>query len=1179
MSSISDINIVDNYRLLVDRLELPAKASPVVEAILVSATLLGQGHLNTEGLLTALLLEGRHPAEPNTVPESLYRSIPRGSDILRRLPSQVPNFPSPAIAEMAVSGEVTPNARLILEAASALAEQTERPPLVRARHLVAAVLAPQVAPESFARQLLTKSELYSLFIRAYQAWGNDWLSPGERAVLYGFMGLRAVDETPRSIAVWLERNAVSESLLRSLAYAAGFAGERAETALEVGPVELLFGLLQQGMQLSNREYAAGALYLDAASPDDLSRPFIERISLPKGNLSATAARRAIAELRTILLRPDAEQVLDAAAQLARGLDEDSVCARHFASALLAYGGEHWFASGAAAVDRPLFDRLAAAFLEWIGWCEPEEREALAGPVQAALATLGGLTDYAPRLSPYLSDSPDGEDHLAIGKEVEAMALVMLAEHTEPPLAIGLFGDWGSGKSFFMNKLQAKIEEFCDPEAAEQKYEKLHKQRKPFPRVEGIHHQVVQIPFNAWHYSDKELWPNLVSRVFDCLSEFYTGHEDVVKQRNTIKDELAVKQTALELTEQREAEKRQELEGVRQQRTAQEDQYQRDLERLKYLDPADATIFLRNDKAQATLGNAKQALGEENLHRIFETVVDAKGHVDTFSTELRTVWALAGKNRRPLLWVAAATGAVAGATLLINAYWPELRTWLNSAAGWIATFTVWLGTVYRAVKPYFSQANDLLKDFRTTYEALVEQQKQRPTLARQKIDELIAQEAQLSTETQQQSQQAEELRASVASLQQQLEAISAGRRLAEYIQSRCQSLDYRQYEGVVSVVRRDFECLSRFMLDQAQEAAAQQTEGGDPGQFPLRGVQRIILYIDDLDRCPVKTVVEVLQAVHLLLAFRLFVVVVGIDPAWLQKSLRQYYEVYMGYAQQEDVEENTPQRYLEKIFQVPYRLKQMDGRARQELMDALTGRGAKAPATPPAEADRPANGVSPADEVVNGTNVAEARPGQPASPADPVPPSAQPTPVTASGAANEPSGPGGNEGSPPDYPIIASEYMALSGPEQDQLHQLAKFISSPRTMKRLVNTYYILRGLVWQNSGLEWQRFQAGGFRAAQALLVALVADDRLGPLVLEGFGSLPAEERLRKTSRTNWDKPERFAEHLPAADEQVRADLVAYLGQILAENQLTKLSELRPWWPYVERFSFGCTEPREHGGS
>jgi len=46
---------------------------------------------------------------------------------------------------------------------------------------------------------------------------------------------------------------------------------------------------------------------------------------------------------------------------------------------------------------------------------------------------------------------------------------------------------------------------------------------------------------------------------------------------------------------------------------------------------------------------------------------------------------------------------------------------------------------------------------------------------------------------------------------------------------------------------------------------------------LRYFSRIVLYIDDLDRCPPDSVADVLQAIHMLLFFPLFVVV------WLAKT--------------------------------------------------------------------------------------------------------------------------------------------------------------------------------------------------------------------------------------------------------------------------------------------------------
>ena len=61
------------------------------------------------------------------------------------------------------------------------------------------------------------------------------------------------------------------------------------------------------------------------------------------------------------------------------------------------------------------------------------------------------------------------------------------------------------------------------------------------------------------------------------------------------------------------------------------------------------------------------------------------------------------------------------------------------------------------------------------------------------------------------------------------------------------------------------------------------EGERSENRALSPIERIILYIDDLDRCPPKRVVEVLEAVHLLLAFDLFVVVVAVDARWLERS--------------------------------------------------------------------------------------------------------------------------------------------------------------------------------------------------------------------------------------------------------------------------------------------------------
>jgi predicted KAP-like P-loop ATPase len=105
------------------------------------------------------------------------------------------------------------------------------------------------------------------------------------------------------------------------------------------------------------------------------------------------------------------------------------------------------------------------------------------------------------------------------------------------------------------------------------------------------------------------------------------------------------------------------------------------------------------------------------------------------------------------------------------------------------------------------------------------------------------------------------------------------------------------------------------------------------------IDRIILYVDDLDRCQPEQVVEVLQAVHLLLAFDLFSVVVGVDARWLERSL---YRSYVGRAvagggvagSRMGTQAFSPQNYLEKIFQIPYSLQDMSQTGFKQLVGKL-----------------------------------------------------------------------------------------------------------------------------------------------------------------------------------------------------------------------------------------------------
>ena len=144
---------------------------------------------------------------------------------------------------------------------------------------------------------------------------------------------------------------------------------------------------------------------------------------------------------------------------------------------------------------------------------------------------------------------------------------------------------------------------------------------------------------------------------------------------------------------------------------------------------------------------------------------------------------------------------------------------------------------------------------------------------------------------------------------------------------------------VSTARGDLQRLSQILRDQVGATA--------PAPADVRPVDRVILYIDDLDRCRPEDVVRVLQVVHMLLAFELFVVVVAVDARWVEESLKQNYlwlagtDVTSGSTEKEGTKPGaagsarvTPQDYLEKIFQISFWLEPMTASRAAEYLKSL-----------------------------------------------------------------------------------------------------------------------------------------------------------------------------------------------------------------------------------------------------
>lgn len=197
---------------------------------------------------------------------------------------------------------------------------------------------------------------------------------------------------------------------------------------------------------------------------------------------------------------------------------------------------------------------------------------------------------------------------------------------------------------------------------------------------------------------------------------------------------------------------------------------------------------------------------------------------------------------------------------------------------------------------------------------------------------------------------------VSTARARLAETDAAVRLADFLTERSAPETYQHYRGLMGTVHHDL-----VQLDERLREARAEWAGAHSQQPPP--LERIVLYIDDLDRCPPARVVEVLEAVHLMLALPLFVVVVAVDPRWLLASLEHHYrELFTshdnapGWADTQDTA--TPLDYLDKIFQIPFAVPPTTQEKTARLIRALL---TPADTSDPADATQPDPGLPAAQE--------------------------------------------------------------------------------------------------------------------------------------------------------------------------------------------------------------------------
>ena len=504
------------------------------------------------------------------------------------------------------------------------------------------------------------------------------------------------------------------------------------------------------------------------------------------------------------------------------------------------------------------------------------------------------------------------DPLAIRSDVEAFGALLASRDLEPPLSIGLFGPWGSGKTTFLRRLMRAVDSHA--KEAQDAGAVLS------PYVANI----VHVEFNAWHYSESALVSSLVDATIREISAFVERQpnlgpkgwlddklKDLESRRRQVNaasdvqkaaaDAVVAAHEAVKCKEKAAGERATSLRGVVGGMWA------------ATLSAVRQDNAVRRSGVLPAIGNGVRDL--EDLHQRISRLRARPGRMlDELGWTRSLIFTL-----MILVLPALAAYAVSRVTGRL-----DVRAIMSSVTTLLAIVGIWAKAASAAVSRVDEAVATIVSEYEQRLNAAPEVVAARIALKDAETEAATAAAALHAAREDFARAQADVANASLSSQTLQL------------VSSRIQDRSYAKELTTLSLARADLQKLSSILRDQ-------RITTNDATKGP-RAIDRVVLYIDDLDRCQPNDVVRVLQLVHMLLAFELFVVVVAVDARWIEVALRQTYpwlsrdkrNIPLPTAARpndavEPYEYVTPEDYLDKIFQIAFWLEPMTaGRAASYL---------------------------------------------------------------------------------------------------------------------------------------------------------------------------------------------------------------------------------------------------------
>jgi hypothetical protein len=474
---------------------------------------------------------------------------------------------------------------------------------------------------------------------------------------------------------------------------------------------------------------------------------------------------------------------------------------------------------------------------------------------------------------FVADLPAGEDARGLGSALRPLAELAVRRDTETPLAIGILGEAGTGKTFALTALLTQIAALArDPADPRSFLQRMATATIDVTRLEG------------------EAPVALAGAIYEFLAATYPGL--AVGAADAVQDpRLAAREAAERLDAARLR-----LDGERQSLTEIESRRARIIEAVLF-ETAGSRIDAYARANRTRIENRLESFGfagEPILYfkSLVRDLAETGGPLARLGAAVRTLWAYKGQARLLVasvaLWlVGLGLGAVVASQATWLAWLQNVNESLVPAATWIGAHIDWLSTAQRAA--YAIAALALLLNVLRALRFL------QPLFRGVTLlnFDVAAKKRDLDTLYAHQMRRVDALMAEVERIARQ--AAEADRR-ADTHRGGDLVVDPSPFETDSARTRaeRFFASLGR-LLQNAERGEQIGTDAKKPGP------ERIVIALDNLDAVPVDVATRVLEAAHRLLAQAGLVLVLALDP-------RRLFTLHPEMAQR-----------LEKWIQIPFRV--------------------------------------------------------------------------------------------------------------------------------------------------------------------------------------------------------------------------------------------------------------------